>query len=294
MKILLPVDGSDHTKHMLAWLTTHSEWLGNAHEYTVLTVVPPIPPHAMEFLDPEFLRSYDKDQAEVVFKPIQAEAQAKGIKWITYGSTLPGQDGELDLQQEIGGQTIGKLAGEWIAKNKDALGGKAKVALLTYEKGEWAQNRRKGIEEGLEQSASGMYEVVARQDALSETEGLNVTNTLLQAHPDLNVVLAIEETATEGAYQAFVNSGHPKDDPKVFLGGIDGTLKALQLLKEGDTIYRGSAALSLKSIGEGIVSVADGLLSGSQPAPYIFKVPYTPLTPGAPEVETFLKEWGQG
>lgn len=72
MKILLPVDGSDHTKHMLAWLTTHSEWLGNAHEYTVLTVVPPIPPHAMEFLDPEFLRSYDKDQAEVVFKPIQA------------------------------------------------------------------------------------------------------------------------------------------------------------------------------------------------------------------------------
>ncbi|WP_374593576.1 universal stress protein [Aquabacterium sp.] len=72
MKILLPVDGSDHTKHMLAWLAAHDEWLGNKHEYTVLTVVPPIPPHAMEFLDPEFLRNYDKDQAEAVFKPIQA------------------------------------------------------------------------------------------------------------------------------------------------------------------------------------------------------------------------------
>jgi nucleotide-binding universal stress UspA family protein len=72
MKILLPVDGSDHTKHMLAWLATHEEWLGTAHEYTVLNVVPPIPPHAMEFLDPEFLRDYDKDQAEAVFKPIRA------------------------------------------------------------------------------------------------------------------------------------------------------------------------------------------------------------------------------
>lgn len=72
MKILLPVDGSDHTKHMLAWLTTHDELLGKGHEYTVLHVVPPIPPHAMEFLDPEFLRTYDKDQADAIFKPIQA------------------------------------------------------------------------------------------------------------------------------------------------------------------------------------------------------------------------------
>lgn len=72
MKILLPVDGSDHTKHMLAWLTTHDELLGKGHEYTVLHVVPPIPPHAMEFLDPEFLRTYDKDQADAIFKPIRA------------------------------------------------------------------------------------------------------------------------------------------------------------------------------------------------------------------------------
>ncbi len=72
MKILLPVDGSDHTKHMLAWLTTHDELLGKGHQYTVLHVVPPIPPHAMEFLDPDFLRSYDQDQADAIFKPIQA------------------------------------------------------------------------------------------------------------------------------------------------------------------------------------------------------------------------------
>lgn len=80
MKVLLPVDGSDHTKRMLAWLATHEEWLGTAHEYTVLNVVPPIPPHAMEFLSPEFLQSYDKDQAEAVFKPIEAFIERHKLK----------------------------------------------------------------------------------------------------------------------------------------------------------------------------------------------------------------------
>ena len=32
MKILLPVDGSSYTKRMLAWLTTHVEWLTGQHE----------------------------------------------------------------------------------------------------------------------------------------------------------------------------------------------------------------------------------------------------------------------
>lgn len=71
MNILLAVDGSEHTKHMLAWLVTHEEWIGSRHRYTVLNVVPPIPPHAMEFLDPEVLRAYGPDQADAVFAPIR-------------------------------------------------------------------------------------------------------------------------------------------------------------------------------------------------------------------------------
>jgi nucleotide-binding universal stress UspA family protein len=97
MKILLPVDGSDHTKRMLAWLAAHDEWLGNTHEYTVLTVVPPIPPHAMEFLDPEFLRSYDKDQAEAVFKPIQAFIEQHKLK-ATYIHRLGNAGDEIALE----------------------------------------------------------------------------------------------------------------------------------------------------------------------------------------------------
>jgi nucleotide-binding universal stress UspA family protein len=41
MKILVPVDGSPFTKRMLAYLAAHDEWLGDAHQYTLLHVVPP-------------------------------------------------------------------------------------------------------------------------------------------------------------------------------------------------------------------------------------------------------------
>lgn len=71
MKILLPVDGSAYTKRMLAWLVTHEEWLAAQHEYTVLTVVPMIPPHAASMFPADQLKSYYEDTAEAIFKPIR-------------------------------------------------------------------------------------------------------------------------------------------------------------------------------------------------------------------------------
>ena len=71
MKILLPVDGSPFTKRMLAWLVTHEEWLAAKHEYTVLTVVPMIPPHAAAMFPEDQLKSYYEDTADAIFKPIR-------------------------------------------------------------------------------------------------------------------------------------------------------------------------------------------------------------------------------
>ena len=46
MKILFAADGSSYTKRMLAYLAAHDEWLGGQHQYTVITVVPAVPPRA--------------------------------------------------------------------------------------------------------------------------------------------------------------------------------------------------------------------------------------------------------
>lgn len=80
MDILLAVDGSPFTRRMLAYLAAHDEWLGPAHRYTVLHVVPPVPARAASAIDRETLKDYYADAAEAVFKPIRSLLAKRGIE----------------------------------------------------------------------------------------------------------------------------------------------------------------------------------------------------------------------
>ncbi len=71
MKILAAVDGSPYTKRMLAYLAAHDEWLGQHHEYTLLTAVNPLPQRAASVLDKATLKAYHAETAEKVFKPLR-------------------------------------------------------------------------------------------------------------------------------------------------------------------------------------------------------------------------------
>jgi len=78
-KVLLPVDGSDFTKHMLAWLAAHDEMLDAQTRYSVLTVVPELPRHA-GFFELGNLKSYYESRAEEVLQPVRAYIAQKGWK----------------------------------------------------------------------------------------------------------------------------------------------------------------------------------------------------------------------
>ena len=72
MKILVPVDGSTFTKRMLAYIAAHDEWLGDAHQYTLVHVSPAVPPRAAAVLDKSVLQSHYAEESEKVFKPIRS------------------------------------------------------------------------------------------------------------------------------------------------------------------------------------------------------------------------------
>jgi len=72
MKILVPVDGSPFTKRMLAYLAAHDEWLGGAHQYTLLHVAPAVPPRAVAVLDKAVLQSHYAEESDKVFKPLRS------------------------------------------------------------------------------------------------------------------------------------------------------------------------------------------------------------------------------
>ena len=99
MKILIAADGSSYTKRMLGYLAAHDEWLGSAaHQFTVLTVSPPVPPRAAAVLDKELLKNYYADENERVFKPIRSFFKKQGI--------------QAEFQAKVGhaADTIAKLA----------------------------------------------------------------------------------------------------------------------------------------------------------------------------------------
>ena len=80
MKILVAVDGSRYSKRMLAYLAAHDEWLGAHHDYTVLTVVPPLPARVAQALSRDVLKTQHAEEAERIFKPIRAFFSKQGLK----------------------------------------------------------------------------------------------------------------------------------------------------------------------------------------------------------------------
>lgn len=79
MKILIAVDGSPFTKRMLAYLTAHDEFLGTAHDYTVLHTVTPVPARVAIALEKQVVTDFYAEEAEKVFKPIRKFLAAQGI-----------------------------------------------------------------------------------------------------------------------------------------------------------------------------------------------------------------------
>lgn len=71
MKILLAVDGSEFTKKMLSYLSTHPELFGKDNHYTALTVRPHLPGRAGSFVGKEAVDDYHQDEAEKVLTPVR-------------------------------------------------------------------------------------------------------------------------------------------------------------------------------------------------------------------------------
>jgi nucleotide-binding universal stress UspA family protein len=93
MKILLAVDGSHVTKRMLSYLAAHDELLGSEHEYTLLTVVAPVPGYATRHLERKTVDDYYLEQAEEVLQPIRGFAEQQG--WRIRLAHLPGEAAEV-------------------------------------------------------------------------------------------------------------------------------------------------------------------------------------------------------
>jgi len=194
------------------------------------------------------------------------QAHEKGIKVLTYAFPVDGADGLTGFDATISGKACGDAAAAFIKENFPDGGAEALVGTLTAMpllEPRWAE-AIKAIE-----AAGG--KVVAQQDGATIDVGQQVTETTLQAYPDLSIVVGLNDDFAVGASKAFEKAG--KDPAKSFICGQDGSLEGLAAIKEGKW-YKGSAAILIDQLGASIVDMSMNAVNGKPstvmvPAEYI-------------------------
>ncbi|AEW99911.1 ABC transporter permease/substrate-binding protein [Streptantibioticus cattleyicolor] len=123
----------------------------------------------------------------------------------------------------------GELAARTIAQK---LGGKGRIVILQGQAGtSAARERAAGFAQGLKEYPG--IQVVAQQPAdFDRTKGLDVMSNLLQAHPDVQGVIAANDEMALGAVKAL----GAKAGTSVQVVGFDGTPDGLAAVKNG-TLY---------------------------------------------------------
>lgn len=208
------------------------------------------------------------------------EAKDAGIKVIAANAPVEDPDAFIGSIEYENGFQAGEIAGEYI---RDHLNGKAKVAILQLSTIQAALERTRGQKEGV-LSLAPNAEIVAELDASTREAGLNAIETLLQSHPDLNVVLGINDDSVLGAYQAMVAAGKEGDD--VALVGFDAIEEALLKVKEGG-IYRGTIDIAPFESGKVIIETAKRVLEEG-PIKDLIEFPVTKVT--VKNVDEFLNK----
>jgi ribose transport system substrate-binding protein len=180
--------------------------------------------------------------------PLAKEALDSGMKVVAHTSDL-GEENQTALVWAVEhdmGYTLGLQAGEW-AKAHIPEGETLTLGVLNYDVIPQVIQRREGIVDGITEVFGDNIEVVGSVTAGDPTTGLEAGETWLQAHPDLDMIVGINDGGALGAYQAVIAAG--KDDPDTFfVGGIDATDEALAAVKDGGS-YQATVDQQPKEMG---------------------------------------------
>ncbi|WP_045233968.1 ABC transporter substrate-binding protein [Deinococcus pimensis] len=127
----------------------------------------------------------------------------------------------------------GQRVGNWLKAN---MKGQARIIQLLGTTGSSpANDRRKGFEDAIKGNAN-MKILASQTGDFARDKGRQVMETLLQAHPDVNVVYAHNDEMAIGAIAALEAAGK-KPGKDVMVLSIDGGREAVQLVVDGKINY---------------------------------------------------------
>ena len=211
-------------------------------------------------------------------------ANDAGIKVVGFGTEPLGCAAYVMIVHNYKvGYEAGTQAANWI---NDKLGGKAKVAVLRFDEMEVLIDRGDGIENAIRDIAPEA-EIVARASAADPVTGMNVTENILQEHPDIKVIVCIGDGGGIGANNAVKAANLATDDFGVF--SVDAVEEAVMAVKNNDPLRMTVALGTYRERGVQTVDLILDILNGR---PHEEKI-YTPIGPvNASNVDQYIKDAG--
>ncbi|WJI64285.1 sugar ABC transporter substrate-binding protein [Mesorhizobium sp. C416B] len=144
----------------------------------------------------------------------------------------------LNAPQYETGKVLAEAAAAYI---KDKLGGKANVVILSHDSMEFLAPRFAAMRDIFKAMPGVTIVADISPNPVNKEGGFATMSTILQAHPDVDVVLGAD-TVVLGALAALEAAG--KARPDQFLGGIDGEPEAVAAIKKGGSPYKASISLA--------------------------------------------------
>ncbi|ESZ37962.1 ribose ABC transporter [Mesorhizobium sp. L2C066B000] len=144
----------------------------------------------------------------------------------------------LNAPQYETGKVLAEAAAAYI---KDKLGGKANVVILSHDSMEFLAPRFAAMRDIFKAMPGVTIVADISPNPVNKEGGFATMSTILQAHPDVDVVLGAD-TVVVGALAALEAAG--KARPDQFLGGIDGEPEAVAAIKKGGGPYKASISLA--------------------------------------------------
>lgn len=216
---------------------------------------------------------------------LAAKARDKGIAWVSYATSIRNQASSVQFQNREGGEQLASNAADFVNR---VHGGRAKILQLTFpDGGQLGRDRDQTIAATLKTKLPNS-EIVAQQKGVVTQEGLAATQATLAAHPDLKVVIAMSDDSALGAYRAMTDGGHAPDDPEIWIGGMDGSRGALELIKRG-SMYRASAALLVEDLARACLEHPIDVANGGSRKPRIVPVKLLTKNDGA-QLDRYLSQ----
>jgi ABC-type sugar transport system substrate-binding protein len=192
--------------------------------------------------------------------PIVKKAHGQGTKVVGYAAKVPGEDGFNIFDHAQGARLVGQAAAKYA---KAHFGGQAKVALIAADSEPVGHTRVNTAWLELKKQLPGA-QLLARPQVPQafQAQAYKAMQSVLQAHPDVNMVICVDDDESIGVAQAFKNAH--REPSTWWVAGFDGSLAALQKIYSGE--IRGvTAALPLKKIGADSINIPMNLIEGKTP-----------------------------